>query len=828
MNNLYSSEISLRAAIISAKKNTTNTQDFTANIKSHAMNQIELVQKAEGLVNGVKSAESIEKAAIAAAVGGIQLAYKAISLSFEEAKSKRRQFIEECEKYLATFVIDNNKEQSEFSYEQLAIKEFYAFLQKRGIAFIQYSGIEVKEKEDCPNVMFLSILPFFKMSQSLPHHQIIASKLDEYRQSIYHFLHSGLPLEYYYKKFLGANSFLLKMSSLFKPENDLNYYRAPRFIITALANLVWNLQHPVHIETGMPLSNAEAIALCYNAEMFLNDLLNPRQFPYLDIIDSKSKRLSQCLYRMELNIKGLKNSFEYEHLHEINLKSVSLHMHSALKVMSNKMLELIYQNEKAGENLISLIMAISTLFLHHPTLYNHFSSMVTQPLPPHLNPIPCTIIDIIMLFCMLEPKKRYRFCQDLINSYLEPETQLAYQLREFHNTFLSPFESKAIEPIQKLHPEKNKYQLSASYFLPLIVLMMESFTVFKDTRPHKSQHLNNELYLPTETIEAPYNLANSTNDKKQAQLILDGLMIENPDYFYHWSISMFFKFNTKHHHSINQLLAWQNEIRHHTAKLDEYADLISKNRLCLQGATLRHNLIEFLTTVCDLFSTLNQNFGSIATQMQTNAKIHRDEKRVLHPMLDDLETIVTSIQKSIQQVKTIISAPDFEAAERQKIYENNSLIQQYQLPMARAHSPLKMTQRNSMRRVHYEHAPLPPTQVHLAVEGNPNAYTRVLEPQSSPRTENDIPTVTSLSTQKETDTSMTYNQLLLYASEACMGITSIIFAVNAITPFMAISLAISIITCFTSLATTIALGMFHYYKFDPKQEDIFYFKTPAL
>ena len=278
------------------------------------------------------------------------------------------------------------------------------------------------------------------MSQAIPQNFMVNSKLDEYRQSIFHFLQTGLPLDYYYQRFINTSSVALKLGSLWSKKNYLNHYRAPRFIVTALANLLWNLQYPVNINTGTPLAMIECTALAYDAEMLLNDLLNSRQFSYLEEIDSKSRRLNQCLFKVESSLKGLRESFEYEHLHEINLRDVCQHMHSALKVMSNKMLELIYQNELTGERLVGQIMMLSTLFIQNPLLYSNFKEYMPTPPPPHLNPEPCTIVDVLIIFSSLTPSKRFSLCQKLVYISAEAETQLAYQLKEFHNSFLAPFE----------------------------------------------------------------------------------------------------------------------------------------------------------------------------------------------------------------------------------------------------------------------------------------------------------------------------------------------------------------------------------------------------
>jgi hypothetical protein len=469
-------------------------------------------------------------------------------------------------------------------------------------------------------------------------------------------------------------------------------------------------------------------------------------------------------------------------------------MHSALQIMSNKMLELIYQDEKAAGNMIALIMTLSTVLLQNPLLYHHFSTLTQEPSPPHINATPCTVIDVLMRFIMLTPKARLEFCQQLINTNLEPETQLAYQLRNLHKNFLIPFEKNSIPYLTPKNPGNlNLYHLSASHFLPLALLVTESFTVFKDTRPHLLEPSTQEITVFSESTPPILDLTTTKNDKKQAQLILDSLLNDEPDNYYHWCISMFFKIKSRHHYTIDQLLNWQNQIRQKTSKLDEYADLIQKNRLSLQSAVLKNNLIEFLSSICELFSALNKKFGSIASQMQTNAKIHRDEKRVLHPMLDDLERVLDSVQKSINQVSTIISAPDFEEQERQKSLENNPLMQQFQPMLART-QPM-------------------------------GVGARQMRSRESLRTTDSAPRPLD----KENVTHSSYQPIMIYCAQACFGITSIIFGLNIFTSFLAIHITISILSCLISLAITIALGLYQRsHILIIEEEEQFHFSSPQV
>ena len=831
MNISYSSEISLRSAIISAKKISDSEESFAENIKRHALNQMELVQKAEGLMTGLKASDNVEKLAITAAINGIEIAYEAIKYGLDEAKYKRRQFIEECEKSLATFCIDNHKEMSEFTSQELAIKQFYHLMQNRWPDLIEYCGIHLTENPEHEKFQLFSVLPFYKMSQALPQNNIIASKLDQLRQAIYLFLKTGLPLEKYYQKFQEASVTVWKISSLFNADNYLNYYRAPRFIITALANLLWNLQHPVDILTGTPLSLSEAISLCYDVEMFLNDLLNPSQYPYLESIDSKNKRATQALLKVETFVKALRRGFDYERLHEINLHEVSKHMHSALKVMSNKLLELIYHDELAAEIVVGQIMVMGALFIQNPLLYTHFYSELPQKTPDFLNPKPCTVIDVLIIFSHLPPSRRLKLCQNLINTNFEAETQLAYHLREFHQIVLEPFETIAIENLNLSRLNKyEKYQLTASYFLPIIFLVMESFAMFRDSRPHQQTTDAAELSGLTEDFLHIYDLEGTLPDKIQCQQILDLASQSHPDNYYHWSISIFLKTKGKTQQNIDNLLIWQNEMRCRTADLDRYTDKIQENRVWLQFPTFQQELIKFLSEIAQLYRQLNEKFCSIESQMQSNSKIHRDEKRVLQPMLDDLEVILESTQKSIGQVSSVISDPEFCDHEKEKFHEKNQQLK------------FGKTIIKSMPNASREFSPLapgsatppkpdaPPTQNVQASSQIPAQNAEMTSSMSSclfkeePQRKRTIFLQVPLGKIDSESANSNAQKVSKFMALSCLALSDFALTFNLFSPFLQIHFALSILATFVALSITAFLVVNHYYGLD--LEHVFHFDAP--
>lgn len=670
MNLLNSSEISLRAAVFAAKRTLAPGENFAEKIRTQALGKLEIAHQAEGLFQGVKESGTLEAAAINTAVAGLQMAYQAISSELKEAKFKRQRFVSECETHLASFVIDTQKELNELTKEEKAIRLFYKIANQKCPEFIDYLGMNMHTNQETPHIQYYTVLPFYRMSQALEQNGVIASIIDHHRQAIFLFLKTGLPLQAYYDTFKAHSKIWLQMMALIHSSNYLNHFRAPRFIVTALANLLWNLQHPVNIDTGIPLTLTESVNICYKAGMFLNDILNPNQFPFVEMIDDSDHHLQKNLAKTELLIKSLHMAFDHERLHEINLNDVSKYLHTSLRLMSNKMLELIYHRENASEQLVGQIMIMGELLLQHHRLYTYFSHLLNSTIyvPHNTNQPPVTLIDVIAIFTHSTPDKRDKIFQRLKASGQEPEIQLAGQLKEFHQSFLQPFEMKVIEKLQLSKQRRHDiYVRTASHFIPLLLLVMESFTVFKDTRPKKTSE--DEFMPEVDRTISIYNLDKSVHDCRQRQEILKDAAKNEGRVHYSFSLTCFLGDKARSQRDMDLLLQYQNKIRLHTLKIDYYAYQIKENRAELLKSSFKKEVLDYLETTIEFLTSLNDNFSSVEKSMLLDSQLHRDQKRILQPMFDELEKMIDSIQKSINMVKSIMSSKDFDKNEKERIQE---------------------------------------------------------------------------------------------------------------------------------------------------------------
>ena len=649
-------ETCLRGIVASASHEAGNAGNIAETIRLHASSKMSLIKEATTLMGSTHSS-SLEGAAITAAIHGIEIAYSALSSNLQNAKFMRTQFYEECEHSIATFVLNDSKEIAELSKEENAIKNFWKLIQKECHHFIGFFGIQDRLDPSNAKIHKLSVLPFFQMSQAFEKKQIIASKLDQYRQAIYLFLKTDLPLEQYSKAYQKTSRPILQMEGLIYSSNYLNWFRAPRFIVIAMANLLWNLQHPVDPRTGISLTLGESITLCGEAKAFFDILLDKKMGHFFHHIDEQQHLLIPFFQQVELFIQSLQEAFIFESLHEINLQDVSNSMHRALRVISDKTFELIYQAPHASERVVGLFMQLGVQVHHYPHFISHFfktpstgffTATKTTWDYQGMNPEPASLIDVLILFSHLTAYQRDYLIKQVTVHSNEHYQQIGRLLEKIHRIALLPYEKIAyayVKLSKATFPDPQRF--IAKRFIALIVLMMECFTIFEDTR-HKSLQQKH----------------NSLKDKEQRQLILKDADSSEKNSYYEWSLSLFLKNKTKTSENLNDLLKTQYKMLVRTQFLDKLSHLTLNNRIFLQQQSFQKMLIHVLKEICKTYQELTSYLNAIELEMLSDEGIQRYEKRILQPMFDDLEKCLEAVQQSIIQVHKIISAPSFTDEEK--------------------------------------------------------------------------------------------------------------------------------------------------------------------
>jgi len=664
-------EKSLRHAVALSQKQPTSTDDIALSLQQNAFSHFDLISQAQGMTGELIDNAAQHKQAIAVAIEGIQIAYHVLSSQIQEASFQRKQLVDECENYLATFVINKDQEKEEFSKEELAIQYYWELIQKECKSFISYFGIHSHTPTQTPKISRLSIMPYFRMSQSLPQKSLILSALEQHQYAIYLFLKTSLPNDAYYDDYKNSYSFFLKMESFWQSHNYLNRFRAPLFIINSLANLLWNLEHPVDINTGLSLTLSESIAICKKASSFLNQLLDDYDHSLMCQMDSQ-KRLKSYLFQIELYIKSLRTAFEYESLHELNIKDVSNSMHRALRIMIKNIIELMYQDQNACEHIVGQLMYLGELLMHSPSLIHK-----TFPQPAAiegLNPIPCTLMDMLILFCHHKPQQRTKIVERLgQDPKKEIDTELARVLENIDNKFFTPFEVIALKDEKTRCYRTSEQQATiAKQFIPLITMIMASFACFDDTRT-------------TEYIEKKDILS----DKKQRELILK---MTQDNTYYQSDMSILLKNKSA---SLNKLLQAQNQMLNLTQLMDEIGSLILENQILLQLKEFQHMVLDCLKRTCKAYNELGIELTDIEKSIHHDDTILRNEKRIIQSLLDDLAGTIDTIKKLIGDLSTAMTCPGFTEEQKLNMLEKTVSIQELFVQIF--HGPIKIAHNVSIQ-----------------------------------------------------------------------------------------------------------------------------------
>ncbi len=389
MPGIYLTELALRAAVNTSKKQVTGDGLSSSNdIKNLALGRVQELINGNSNASNIGSQINLQAAAIALAIQGLEIAYVAISRQLDALKNQRIAFDKERQAAIATFVISNNVEEQDFSSEEQVIKFFVGLGLKS--KFASYFGIKVAalSQEDAA---FYSVLPFYRMSDALDQPVASTNPLDVQRTAISLFFKSALPeaIADIDAGFQGSSKFVEFFRSLFERKNYLNDKRAPRFIIMALANLLWNLQHPVDPETGFPLSWEQCIGLCRDVELFLNKLLDADAAPFLQKLNNEENQLLSFIRKVEIHTKALRAAYAEAQLNELDIGSVTNSAHRTLRIMDQNVFKLIYKrrnpitncmepDETAAEELAYTVSYLNEILRRNPNFRTYEKLIKTE------------------------------------------------------------------------------------------------------------------------------------------------------------------------------------------------------------------------------------------------------------------------------------------------------------------------------------------------------------------------------------------------------------------------------------------------------------------
>ena len=674
-------ELSLRSAVNSkvCSRNLTDGASGNADaIKSAAISQIEKQTSPNGGLSALTSQISSQSAIIEAAVVGIAVAYTAVSQIMANAKNQRLIFDRERSAGIATMMIPNNQEETNLSSEEKFIKGFIELVERS--SFSSYLGIHKASLSTDTTGVFYSVLPFFQMSSAIEQPVGSSKKLDQQRTRIGLFLKSALPAAISNIDVSFQNDWQVKIffQRLYWSKNYLNNRRAPRFVMMCLANLLWNLQHPVVPGEGFALTNAECIALCSEAEEFLNTLLNESSPYYPENINSKENNLIGFLRKIEIYIKALHKSYIEAQLHDLNINDITNSAHRALRIMDVSLWKLIYKkfdpisrkevaDGEAAEKLADTISYLNLLLEHNPRLIENLTPVPSVvPADSMINYPPVTIVDVIILFCHLSYKDRYKYLEKIESNGTSSSLEFAHTLKELDKKFIKPIRalSKKELGVKKSYSNIKDEEigtLTAKRLVPLITLVMEDYRVEGDTNETKSKAFASMANL-SETTDFTYSGNMQIRSINQSA--------ERGDGYYEWKLS-FFIGGAK---ELDDLPLYQYKMTGMTKLLDSVAEIVKTYRSFLLQESFQKFLVKLINNVMEGYANLSKQIEKADLAFSVDTPISRDLKAIIGPMMSNLGVTSASFIAAMRNFEKIVSAPDFTERERLALAEKLNVV----------------------------------------------------------------------------------------------------------------------------------------------------------
>ncbi len=649
-------ELALRTAVNTAKPK--DDQAATSALKEVAVSRAAELLKGQSTGSSLGSKLDLETQAISLAIEGLTIAYKAISNQIEILSSKRLSFDSERLAGYASFLIPKNKEETDLSKEENAIRAFIHLADKSPI-ISKYLGVSRADVEKPSRSTYYSVLPFYKMSQELPHPVASKKPLESQRTAINLFFRSALPesIADIDNDFQTDSDFVAFWESVFQKGNYLNNLRAPRFIMMALSNLLWNLLHPVDPKTGYPLSKEESIDLCRDVELYLNQILNNDAAPYLDKISNKDNELISFVRKIEIHTKALRLAYIDEMLHELNIDDVVNAAHRVVRIMDQGVFKLIYKkynpvtrkyepNPNAAEDIAYTISYLNQLLSRNPQLVNEFQSFLHYvPSDVTINRPALTVMDLIIILSYLPTDARHNLYKQLKQSVLASTLELEQTLQNLDSKFIKPIRRVSKKELGAGLFNKKREEvarLTAKRLTPLVTLVVEGYRIEVDTdasREAVKQCKTKSIKLGIEQVQD----INHSADKQDSNLV--------------WELSPFIEVDEQTKKQIDQIPHVQYRMTELTKLLDFVDEVVSNYRHFLSIKSFQSFLNRCLNKVSEECESLEEHIQ--------NVDLYLSKDEAIRPMTSELNTSLDAFNKAAMNLKRQISEPDFTEHEKE-------------------------------------------------------------------------------------------------------------------------------------------------------------------
>jgi hypothetical protein len=668
----YLTELALRAAA-----NTTSKELADVGGQIQAMKDVATERLTSGVNSAIEEVKggSLQTEIIGLAIAGVALGVEALKQQIDVIRDQRLLLNREIEAGIGTFILPDDKEQKDLTSEEKTVKAFL-LLAKQYHSFFPYLSIHTTAIQAPAKGKMYAAMQLYRMSEALG--QSVPSKkaLEQHRASICSFLKTSLPgvLEDIVLGFQTDSKVGAFFESLYEKKNYLNDRRAPRFIIICLANLLWNLQHPVDPITGFPLPLGRCIEICRDVELFINQLLDPTLSPYLETIDTKHNDVITFVTQLEVYVITLREAYTDQQLHALNFTEITNSAHRALRVMDICLYKLIYKthnqltkrdepNAKAAETLGGMITYLNLMLRRSPGLLTSF-----HPIPQWIgkdqlvNSSPRTIVDVLIIFSHLTHDQREVIYKQILASKYRSSAAFVQELKKLSNQFIQPFKviaKKELHASITLPRQHEVHCLTARRFIPFMTLLIEDFQLPVDTFVAPHAELSGISVVDTTPILSGFEQAEAIN-----------LQAQKGGGYYTWTLAPFLEASTE----LDVLPVYQYRMTQVTKLVDSVGELVASYRNFLTQKTFQIFLINCLSKVRKEHAVLEQKIKEADDSLEHNEQISRGLLAILRPMTTELNLSLDDLLRATSNFEEVVSEPDFTELQRELLSNKISII----------------------------------------------------------------------------------------------------------------------------------------------------------
>lgn len=655
-------ELALRAGVL------TSVSGHTDSIRDKALARA--TQLVMGNISGSDQSRITSKIAehsdaICAAMVVIAVGVEALVGFYQDAskaaKEARRRYETERLTTTGSLRVIKSKEEGRLTRHERIIIGFLKLSQADVTgSFKEYLGINKADLPDDQTAIIYTILPYCRMSDHIEKPIAAENKLAQSRTNISLFISSEFPsdianIDIDFQMDSKTKSLVL---STIEGDDYLEDRRIPRFIMIALANLLWHLQYPVDKETGFPLSTDRCIELCREAKIYLNKLLNPESSPYLINSPKDKYGLTSFMRKVEIEIDRLFLAYQEEKLQELKIRDLKNSAHSVLRIMDQSIFMLIYRRYNPltqkkelditfSNELACKVGYLNQILQKNHSLLDYFKAYKWCGPLFIVNSIPLTVVDVLIIFCTLARGEREKLFKEINEQQVSTAFEFVKTLGLFYTIFVKPIRDVSKQELKPSYFDPKSRAigfLTAKRLIPLITLVIEDYQIDVNT---------DSMY----TLAEAGQVTNPMTGKQQAKNI--NKAAEEGTSSYMWVLSPFITSDEKSAVEIDRLPSYQYRMTQITQLLDSIAELIDNYHSFLLYKKFKDFLLECLVKVSAECRLLKDHILAADQGLSCNEGMSRSLQDIIHPMVGKLMAGLDDFASAAKSFENVVSAPDF-------------------------------------------------------------------------------------------------------------------------------------------------------------------------